>query len=140
MSAKEEFAISYLITTALDLPFPDNLVALMKARKKSNEKLAEDLDISYAAVSDYRTGNSKPDLPMAVCITKCLALNLKEAQKFLESLNYSIAGNEKSTYAYRYMIEHCKGQNAQECNQFLKECGLAGNYLIHAKTRPINNK
>ncbi|MBE6030881.1 MAG: helix-turn-helix transcriptional regulator [Clostridiales bacterium] len=58
------------------------LHAKIKALRKDNnvtrKELAERLNISYAALSKYETGEREPDIPLIIDIAKCFNVSLDE--------------------------------------------------------------
>lgn len=75
----------------------------------------------------------KEDLPqrnslISVCIG--YGVSLEETEKLLNSLGLCFQPYHIRDYAYRFLFEHCSGKSVDECNEVLRDLGIAERYWL----------
>ena len=87
----------------------NNLIALRKMKKMTQEDLADKLGVSRQTISKWETGDSIPDMEMGMKLADILQVSLDELMNY-SSVKYSMPVPPKGKHAFGIVKVGDKGQ------------------------------
>lgn len=87
----------------------NNLIALRKMKKMTQEDLADKLGVSRQTISKWETGDSIPDMEMGMKLADILQVSLDELMNY-SSAKYSMPIPPKGKHAFGIVKVGDKGQ------------------------------
>ena len=121
--AKKTQAISSIMQE-LPLSFSDTLIAHMKRKGITSERLAEACHVSSNSISRLRR-EAYPKTSLSIVVSLCVGLNLHPlmAKDLVQKAGYSF--NESLEHvAYQMILFSMTNNSLEECNDYLKSVGV----------------
>jgi len=114
-----------LLSQDFDFTFQEQFKKLCKRNKEINAKNFADRT-GYSVQRFYRMNNGATT-SMETFVAFCIAfeIDIKNATKLLRSLGITFKPTDVAHCAYSYLISECVGKSLLECNEILKELGIA---------------
>lgn len=123
------------IDMVLSPSFIDILNKFIGIYHTTAERLAENIGVSVETISRYRTGETRPDIRMAVALCLAFSLNFRQSEKMLNSLGFTLKGSSREQCAYRRLIKNYSGLSIKEANELLSKCGLLESQKLYPRKR-----
>ena len=121
--AKKTRAISSIMQE-LPLSFSDTLIAHMKRKGITSERLAEACHVSSNSISRLRR-EAYPNTSLSNVVSLCVGLNLHPlmAKDLIQKAGYSFNGSLEHV-AYQMILFSMTNSSLEECNDYLKSVGV----------------
>ena len=130
-SIKEEFDRNFELDKQINKTYIEVMEIVKNLYKPNQTKFSAETGLGKTTYYNILGGYTKPLMTSIVSFAIVFKINLKNVEDLIRAWGLGFEPGNKVHHAYAQLIEKFGGKSMYECNEFLKEVGIAEKHWLN---------